>query len=230
MALAIYAEYIITWRNYEMYKRILAVGAHPDDVELGCAGTLLKFKAQGAEVDIVVARDDNAPRPSVRRDRAQMQKEYQDSEKVLSIPFHIMKNPYDETGRPRLEWNNASITQMDEVVNAKDYDLIITHSKGDHHNDHQNTFNIVNSSLRRYRGEFWCMEGGPYSNKNKIFNPTVFVDISDLIETKLDSIICYTSYFDETLLHNIRGLAAYRGQMLGVQYAEAFELQYRNIR
>lgn len=212
-----------------MYNKILAIGAHPDDVELGCAGTLLKFKAQGAEVDIVVARDDNAPRPSVRRDRSQMQKEYRDSERVLGIKFNIMTNPYDDTGRPRLEWNNASITQMDAVVNQKNYDLIITHSKGDHHNDHQNTFNIVNSSLRRYRGEFWCMEGGPYSNKNKLFSPTVFVDITQQIETKLDSVKCYTSYFDDTLLHNIRGLAAYRGQMLGVKYAEAFELQYRNI-
>jgi LmbE family N-acetylglucosaminyl deacetylase len=212
-----------------MYKNILAIGAHPDDVELGCAGALLKFQAQGAKVDIVVARDDNAPRPSVRRDRSQMQKEYKDSENVLGIQFNIMTNPYDDTGRPRLEWNNASITQMDEVVNAKPYDLIITHSRGDHHNDHQNTFNIVNSSLRRYRGEFWCMEGGPYSNKNKIFNPTVFVNITEQIEKKLDSVKCYTSYFDDTLLHNIRGLAAYRGQMLGVKYAEAFELQYRNI-
>ena len=177
-----------------------------------------------------MSRDDNAPKPSVRRDRSQMQKEYRDSENVLGLgKFNIMPNPYDENGRPRLEWNSASIQQMDEVVNAKDYDLIITHSKGDHHNDHQNTFNIVNSSLRRYRGEFWCMEGGPYSNKNKIFNPTVFVDISSLINKKLDSIMCYTSYFDDTLLHNIRGLAAYRGQMLGVKYAEAFELQYRCI-
>ena len=73
-----------------MYKRILAIGAHPDDVELGCAGTLLKFKALGADVDIVVARDDNAPRPSVRRDRAQMQREYQDSERVLGLSLiHI---------------------------------------------------------------------------------------------------------------------------------------------
>lgn len=212
-----------------MYSKILAIGAHPDDVELGCAGTLLKFKAMGADVDIVVARDDNAPKPSVRRDREQMQNEYRASEAVLGIDFNIMKNPVDENGRPRLEWNSASVTQMDEVVNAKDYDLIITHSKGDHHNDHQNTFNIVNSSLRRYRGEFWCMEGGPYSNKNKIFNPTIFVDISDLIDIKLECIMCYKSYFDDTLLHNIKGLAAYRGQMLGTQYAEAFELQYRNI-
>ena len=55
-----------------MYNNILAIGAHPDDVELGCVGTLLKFKAQGSNVDIVVARDDNAPRPSVRRDRNTM--------------------------------------------------------------------------------------------------------------------------------------------------------------
>ena len=45
------------------FKRILAVGAHPDDVELGCSGTLLKYQAEGAHIDIVVCRDDNAPKP-----------------------------------------------------------------------------------------------------------------------------------------------------------------------
>jgi len=212
------------------YNKILAVGAHPDDVELGCAGTLLKFIAQGAEVDIVVARDDNAPKPSVWRDREKMQSEYHASEKVLGTKFNILPNPTDKDGRPILTWNSASVQQMDEVVRAKNYDLIITHSPGDHHQDHQNTYAIVNSSLRRYRGEFWCMEGGPYSNKNKQFCPTVFVDITNHIDKKLKSIKCYDSYFDETLLHNIKGLAAYRGQMLGVQYAEAFELQYRCIK
>ena len=48
-----------------MFKKILAVGAHPDDVELGCSGTLLKYQAQGSHIDIVVCRDDNAPKPSV---------------------------------------------------------------------------------------------------------------------------------------------------------------------
>ena len=213
-----------------MYKSILAVGAHADDVELGCAGTLLKFIAQGAEVDIVVARDDNAPKPSVRRTRETMQQEYRASEQVLGIPFHIMTNPTTEDGRPLLEWNSTTVQQMDEIVNRKPYDLVITHSKGDHHQDHQNTFHIVNSSLRRYRGEFWCWEEGPYSNKNKLFTPYIFIDITDTIDTKIKSVECYKSYFDETLIHNIRGLAAYRGQMVGTRYAEAFELQYRNIR
>ena len=121
-----------------MYNNILAIGAHPDDVELGCAGTLLKFKSQGSNVDIVVARDDNAPRPSVTRDRNTMIQEYKSSEQVLGIPFHIMKNPVSEDGRPILEWNSTTISDMDKIVNRKEYDLIITHSPGDHHNDHVN--------------------------------------------------------------------------------------------
>ena len=133
-----------------MYNNILAIGAHPDDVELGCSGTLLKFRSQGADVDIVVARDDNAPKPSVHRDRTQMIEEYKKSQEVLGIPFHIMTNPITKDGRPILEWNSTTISAMDEIVTRKDYDLIITHSPGDHHNDHVNTFKIVNSSLRRY--------------------------------------------------------------------------------
>jgi len=212
-----------------MYKKILAIGAHCDDVELGCSGTLMKMKQQGAEVDIVVSRDDNAPRPSVVRTRETMQKEFKASEKVLDIPFQIMQNPVTDDGRPVLEWNSTSISQMDKVVNQKDYDLIITHSPGDHHNDHVNTFRIVNSSLRRYRGEFWLMEETPYSNKNMDFQPHVYVDITDHIDTKIASVACYSSYFNETLIHNIKGQAAYRGQVMGVKYAEAFQVRWRNI-
>ena len=57
------------------------------------------------------------------------------------------------------------------------------------------------------------MEGGPYSNKNLEFKPNVFVDITPYIDKKIELINCYDSYFNETLLHNIKGLAAYRGQM-----------------
>ena len=76
------------------FKRILAVGAHPDDVELGCSGTLLRMMQEGAEVDIVVCRDDNAPKPSVWRDRETMQKEYQKAESLFGLKFNILKNPH----------------------------------------------------------------------------------------------------------------------------------------
>tara|TARA_Y100000114_G_C11762518_1_gene330703 strand:+ start:3562 stop:4200 length:639 start_codon:yes stop_codon:yes gene_type:complete len=212
-----------------MFKNILAIGAHPDDVELGCSGTLLRFMQQGSEVDIIVARDDNAPKPSVWRDRAKMQEEYQSAEKLLGIKFKMLKCDIDHAGRPILQRNSAMVRQMDEVMEKKKYDLVITHSPGDHHQDHENTYHIVNSSLRRYQGEFWLMEGGPYSNKNQSFKPNIFVDITNFIDKKIQLVSCYDSYFSETLLHNIKGLAAYRGQMLNTKYAEAFECKWRTI-
>ena len=57
----------------------------------------------------------------------------------------------------------------------------------------------------------------------------VFVDISDYIDKKIELISCYDSYFSDTLLHNIKGLAAYRAQMTNSKYAEAFECKWRTI-
>ena len=211
------------------FKRILAIGAHPDDVELGCSGTLLKYQAKGSHIDIVICRDDNAPKPSTWRDREKMQAEYKKSEELFGIKFTILKNPITTEGRPVFEWNSTFVRMMDDVINKTDYDLVITHSPGDHHQDHVNTFNVVNSALRRWQGEFWLMEGGPYSNKNQQFNPNVFVDIADYIDKKIELVSCYDSYFSDTLLHNIKGLAAYRGQMTDSKYAEAFECKWRTL-
>ena len=129
-----------------MFNRILAVGAHPDDVELGFSGTLLKYQHMGAKIDIFVCRDDNAPKPSVWRDKQKMKQEYEKSENILGVKFNILKNPVDEDGRPVLTWNSKFVKLMDDIVYSGNYDLIITHSPGDHHQDHVNTFNIVNSS------------------------------------------------------------------------------------
>ena len=84
-----------------------------------------------------------------------MQKEYKASEKLLGIKFKMLDCPNDYDGRPILERDSNMVRQMDEVVQKKSYDLVITHSPGDHHQDHENTYHIVNSSLRRYQSSFW---------------------------------------------------------------------------
>ena len=99
------------------FKRILAVGAHPDDVELGCSGALLRFMQEGAEIDIVVCRDDNVPKPSVWRDRNKMISEYKKSEKLFGIKFNILKNPTTSEGRPVFEWNSTFVKMMDDIIN-----------------------------------------------------------------------------------------------------------------
>lgn len=213
-----------------MFKKILAVGAHCDDIELGCVGTLFKFQAQGADFDIVIARNDNVPRPSTWRSRDQMTAEYQASENVIGKKFNFLENKLDPTGRPLLECNSTTIEQLDNFIKNKDYDLVITHSPGDHHQDHVNTFHIVNSALRRFKGEFWTWEESPYSNRNKSFNPNIFVDITSYIDKKIASVSCYNSYFNDLAIEHCRGLASFRGQMSGTKYAESFELRYRIIK
>ena len=202
-----------------MYKNILAVGAHVDDIELGCVGTLLKFQEQGASIDVVVT---NQPRSNgkVTRSIEEVVVDYQKAEIYLGWKYNILPNT-------SLKWDNATVSQMDDIVRRKDYDLVITHSAGDFHQDHQTTFNIVNSSLRRFQGEFWCMEVAPYSNKNSSFNPNIFVDISEQMQRKIAALKCYRKYFDEELQHNVSGLAAFRGQVCSAKYAEAFDLQWK---
>ena len=212
-----------------MFNNILAIGAHPDDVELGCSGTLLKYQELGAKITIVVTRDDNAPTPSVWRNREKMQQEYRAAEQLFGTEYNILENPIDDDGRPVLEWNSRFVKQMDDIIKGGYFDLILTHSPGDHHQDHVNTYHIVNSSLRRWQGEFWLYEAAPYSNKNKIFNPNIFVDITKQMDKKIELIKCYDSYFTDTAIHNIKGLAAFRGHMTDSLYAEAFECRWRTL-
>ena len=84
------------------FKKILAVGAHPDDVELGCSGTLLKYQGQGAHIDVVVCRDDNAPKPSVWRDKEKMQQEYKKAEALFGVKFNILKIQQTKKDAPYL--------------------------------------------------------------------------------------------------------------------------------
>ncbi len=201
------------------YKNILAIGAHVDDIELGCVGTLLKFQEQGSSIDVVVT---NKPRSNgkVTRSTEEVIDDYHEAERYLGLNYCILPNDV-------LVWDRNSVARMDEVVRHKEYDLVITHSAGDFHQDHQTTFNIVNSSLRRFRGEFWCMEVSPYGNKNRSFNPNIFVNITKQMDQKITALKCYRKYFDEQLQHNVMGLASFRGQVCNAKYAEAFELQFR---
>ena len=104
------------------------------------------------------------------------------------------------------------------------YDLIITTSKGDYHQDHHNTYNIVNSSCRGIATELWSMEISVYSNRNLQFQPNVFIDTSNTHETKLKAISCYNTYITDKMIDTVNGLNTFRAGMIkNAKYAEAFQ-------
>ena len=118
---------------------------------------------------------------------------------------------------------------MDSFVYSKDYDLILTHSDGDYHNDHILTSKIVTASARKSRAELWHWEQYPYSNTNTLFKPNLFVNIDPYMEFKLKTISNYEIGFDKQFIKRIMSQANVRGVQRQCNFAEAFEVRKRNI-
>ncbi len=207
---------------------ILVVAPHPDDLEFGCAGTISKFKEQGAEVDVIITV---RPCEEIHDNRSQLivQQELRDSMDLLDLHYQLFHTPLSDNDRPLLSCTPDSITQLESMID-KEYDLVITTDPGDFHQDHVTTFNMVNSICRKNVKELWTMEVSPYSNRNLTFIPNVFVDISNQFPLKLEAISCYNSYIDNSHMTGIIGLNSHRAtQIKGASQVEAFNQIFRNI-
>jgi N-acetylglucosamine malate deacetylase 1 len=210
-------------------KNILVITPHPDDLELGCSGTLMKFKDEGANIESIITI-----RPSVEvninRNEEIVQRELERSMSLLGFDYKVFETPLSSTERPQLHCNNDTITSIEKMMDKNHYDLIITTDPGDYHQDHKNTFNIANSICRGVASELWTMQISPYSHRNTSFNPNVYVDISKYMGRKIEAIRCYESYMSDKLINVYNGLAVYNSNAIKESaYAEAFEQKFRNI-
>lgn len=211
-------------------KKILAVGAHPDDIELGCAGTLRKFQTQyNAEIDIVYTLSPYHDVADIVVGKQQLIDSTEQSEKDFGIQFLYLKTVECINGRPQLLNNSITVNEMDSFVYAKDYDLILTHSDGDYHNDHVLTSQIVTASARKSSAELWHWEQFPYCNTNIKFKPNVFVNIDEYIDFKLKTVSNYPIGFDKNFTSRIKSQASVRGVQRQCMFAEAFEVKKRNV-
>ncbi len=208
-------------------KKVLAVGAHPDDIELGCAGTLSKLIKEGWDVTCLIMVDphdfdDTRPKEVVYR-------EFENSFSILDIKdFDIVfTSPIIEKCILTVDSDSVEhFESITEVYNTE-WDLVITHHNGDSHQDHKNTSDIVYSFCRKNVKELWFMESALYFNRNKSFQPNVFVGIDKHIDTKIESLSCYDSYMNQARLNLVVDLARIRGGMTTDKHAEAFQQMHR---
>src|ERR1044071_9504007 len=108
---------------------ILAIGAHPDDIELGCGGLLIKAARQGHNVSMYTLT-----RGAASGDPVQRTKELMQSAKFIGAKKLWIDN-FEDT---RLNSNTAElINHIEFFINKANPDLIITHSLGDVHHDHK---------------------------------------------------------------------------------------------
>ena len=185
---------------------VLAIGTHPDDIELGCSGLMIKAKDNGAPIyGLSFVKEEGGQRPQ----RASKYMELNDS---WSYNFH------DGELMDALPSIQSIIEEKIREIKAT---MVLTHTNIDIQNDHKAVFKATVEAAAHC--SILCYED---VSTPREFKADYLVDISGYIDDKLKTINFHQSeesrnYMDPEV---IRGRAAHRGLQCGVDYAEAFSI------
>ncbi len=194
--------------------RILAIGAHPDDIEFGCGGTLIKYARQGHEVFLLVMSDGGGGGDSgIRRREQEASAQFLRASKMFW-------GGYPDTAIPL---DRALIQRLESVIHEINPDFIFVHYHDDTHQDHRHLATSTITATRYTRNVLFYE--GPTSQN---FSPNVFVDIDSVLEDKIASLQAHASQLSKTNIEGLtivdiaRSSAHFRGIQGRVRNAEGF--------
>jgi LmbE family N-acetylglucosaminyl deacetylase len=193
---------------------ILAIGAHPDDIEYGCAATLIKYAERDHHIYLMVLTQGEEGGESEIRHKEQLT-----AAEVVGAK-HVFWGGYRDT---QLPLNKELIDKIEEVLVDVKPDLILVNYGDDTHQDHR-VLTEATMSATRYVRNVLFFEVPTTQN----FNPQVFVDVADTLERKFQALEAHGSQVMKTNIENMsivdlaRANATFRGIQGRVKFAEAF--------
>jgi LmbE family N-acetylglucosaminyl deacetylase/CheY-like chemotaxis protein len=194
-------------------ERVLAIGAHPDDVELGCGGILLRHRDAGHSLTILTLTDGEAGgSPAIRRAEARR------AAALLSARLLMLGLVDTEVSE-----GGTTISEISKVIEEIRPTTIYTHTDSDHHQDHRNAYRATMVAARSVPRIYAYQS--PSSTVE--FRPSLFVSIDDLLERKLELIEPHESqaqirkYLERDVLCST---ARYWGRFSSSDYAEPLEV------
>jgi len=202
---------------------ILAIGAHFDDVELGCGGALARHAHQGDSVYVFVATVSgfsNQYNQTVRTNESALQ-EAQQAMAILGVKELICGN----FKTLEVEFVDALNIEILKIVQEKQIDQVYAHWAGDIHHDHQA---VAKASLHSCRHvPRLLMYRSNWYHSTLEFRGNFYVDITQWREIKEQAIRAHVTEVDRTgekWISFFRNEAENAGQRIGVKYAEVFEV------
>lgn len=218
---------------------ILAVGCHPDDIEIACAGTLIKYVKQGHNVTVCHVANGNMGHVEIMPDEL---REMRIGEAKKAGSLAGIKVVTCDTGDLIVYSDDrAQRDKMVKVIREAQPDLIITHSPDDYMPDHTAVSKLVFDAAFAASVPHYIVPDcdAPASNNVPIyyldtlagvgFTPEEYVDISDEIDLKLEMLECHVSQMKWMREHDhidfaefVKTTARFRGLQCGTGYAEAF--------
>jgi LmbE family N-acetylglucosaminyl deacetylase/CheY-like chemotaxis protein len=192
---------------------VVAIGAHPDDVEIGCGGILLRHRAHGDRVTVLTLT--GGEHGGVASERVL---EAQRAARILDV--ELVLGALEDAKVPE---GRETISLIEETVRATQPTIVYTHSLQDGHQDHRS---VHRATVVACRGvpSLYCYQA-PSSDID--FRPTKFIEMGAFLDRKVEAIGAYASqtvkrpYLRETLL---RATAEYWGRFMQYGIAEALEV------
>jgi len=217
--------------------RVLAIGAHPDDIENFCAGTLIRYADAGHSVTIAIATQGDIGAPEGSREEIARTRHAEAQAACESIGAELIWMGFEDeflfNDRP------TRLAFIDAIRQARP-DVMLILSENDYHPDHRTTGTLARDA--RIPASVPLIETAyphtpipttfvmdTYLGRN--FDPHGYVDITDVMDRKLAMLEKHVSQdrwmrsvFDADMSADMRTLARMRGHQAGVVYAEGFQL------
>jgi len=211
--------------NVDNKLTILAIGAHGDDIELACGGTLAKAADKGHNVIMVVVtgKDSKDHKNVSIRDNGNAEKEAKAAAKILGVSKLIILG-YEDTLVP---YSADLIGNLDDIISQYKPDIIFTHFVFDTHQDHIRTAHSTISAARRQNTILLFEPINPSGQGYIAFRPQVYIDISKTINKKIDALKAHQSQYEkynEKWIEGVTARSKFRGFEMGREYAECFEV------
>ena len=193
-------------------RSVLAVGAHPDDVELGCGGTLLAHAAAGDAVTVLaMTGGENGPGATA----AVRQLEQEAAARVLEARLR-----WGGFADCRMTADAATIGRIEAVIAEVGADVVYVHAPEDSHQDHRAVAAATVAAARRLSRVVHYQ-----SPSTLAFAPSVFVDVTGFLSGKLAALRAHASQVATSAMVEpdaVVAAARYWGAQARVGYAEAF--------
>ncbi|MCM2304226.1 MAG: PIG-L family deacetylase [Elusimicrobia bacterium] len=195
---------------------VIAVGAHPDDLELGCGGTLARLSRAGARVVMVVVSI-----PSSLRSR---RLEATRAAEILGCEVRFLTP--NRCSRVEDLKTHQLVGMIDAQVKELEPAAMFTHCLANLHLDHKLAYEACMASQRLRYFDIFCYSPTSCHAVNIAFYPHAYIDISETIEEKMKAIRVHSSQFDSRGLNTERYREAdsRMGQIIGADYAEGVEI------
>ncbi len=221
--------------------RVLAIGAHPDDIEIACSGTLAKCVKRGDTVIVCHACSGNLGHVVIPPDELAVMRANEAKKAGSLAGIEVIYGGFDDLDI--YDNNKEARDKMVEIIKYADPDFIITHNPDDYMPDHTAVSRLV------FDASFTAtVPSYDQNNKNVAklvpiyymdtlagvnFVPTEFVDVTEEIDLKIKMLECHESQIVWMRDHDgidfpdmVRTCSRYRGYQCGAEYAEGFR-QYQ---